>query len=82
VKAISAPMTETQRVSIAKLFEDKSPILVEVRFPRMGTSPDWHLCESASEVDSIWERVAPGVEIHLHSVWELKDEVRPMVVKR
>jgi hypothetical protein len=75
-------MTEAQRSAGIRLVDDKSPILVEVRFPRMGTSPDWHLCETMSEIDAIWERVAPGVELHLHSVWDLKDEVKPLVITR
>lgn len=82
MKTDSLPMTETQRAAIARLVDDKAPILIEVRFPRMGTSPDWYLADSVSFIESIWERVAPGVEIHLHSVWDLKDEMRPMVIKR
>jgi hypothetical protein len=82
MKTDSLPMTETLRSAIARLVDDKSPILVEVRFPRMGTSPDWHLCESVSEIEAIWERVAPGVEIHLRSVWDLKNEIEPMVITR
>ena len=31
--------------TITSLFADRPPVLVEVRFPNMGTSPDWFLCE-------------------------------------
>ena len=40
------PVTE----AVARLFATKSPVLVEVRFPRMGTSSDWFLCEDRDEL--------------------------------
>lgn len=47
-------------------------MLVEVRFPQMGTSSDWFLCENAAALDAILDRLDPGVEVHLSSVWDLK----------
>lgn len=75
-------MTPHDRDSVVALFDEKPPILIEVQFPRMGTSPDSYLYQAASEVDSLWDRVSPAVEIHFHSVWDLKDDVRPMTIVR
>jgi hypothetical protein len=38
----------------------------------MGTSPDWFLCEDVAALDAIVERLGPGAEVHLSSVWDLK----------
>lgn len=62
----------TALTAVGKLFEEKPPVLVEVRFPKMGTSSDWFLCESVTALDAILDRLGPGVEIHLRSVWDLK----------
>lgn len=59
--------------AVGKLFDEKPPVLVEVRFPKMGTSSDWYLCENAAALDAILDRLGPGVEIHLSSVWDLKN---------
>lgn len=64
---------ETLRAALAKLFQEKSPVLVEVRFPCMGTSADWYLCEEPDELDPILERLSPGTEVRLSSVWDLHD---------
>ena len=64
--------TNTVLTAVGKLFEEKPPILVEVRFAKMGTSSDWFLCENSSALDAILDRIGPGVEIHLRSVWDLK----------
>lgn len=58
----------------AKLNElfHKAPILVEVRFPQMGTSPDWYLCEDEEGFESVLARLGKGAELHLSSVWDLK----------
>ena len=45
---------------VGKLFEEKPPVLVEVRFPKMGTSSDWFLCENAPALDVILDRLGPG----------------------
>lgn len=57
----------------AKLFDEKPPVLVEVRFPKMATSSDWFLCENAAALEVILDRLGPGVEVHLNSVWDLKN---------
>lgn len=75
-------LTETQRSELGRLFDEKSPILVEVRFPRMGTSPDWYLCDSLTDFDPIWDRLGSGVAVHLHRVWDLKNNSRAMKLQR
>ena len=60
---------------VGKLFEDKPPVLVEVRFSKMGTSSDWFLCEDAAALDAILDRLGPEAEVHLNSVWDLKNPV-------
>jgi hypothetical protein len=46
--------------AVEKLFDEKPPLLVEVRFPKMGTSSDWFLCENADALDAILDRLGPG----------------------
>ena len=65
--------TNTALPAVGKLFDEKPPVLVEVRFPKMGTASDWFLCENAAALDAILDRLGPGVEIHLGSVWDLKN---------
>jgi hypothetical protein len=60
------------RFAISALFADAPPVLVEVRFPNAGTSPDWYLCEVEEQFDQILEGLSPGVELHLNSVWALR----------
>jgi hypothetical protein len=67
---------------IAALIAQKSPVLVEVWFPNMGTSPDWCLCEDRDELIPILDRLGPGAEIHLHSVWDLTDLIGGVVLKK
>jgi hypothetical protein len=45
------------------LFEQKAPILVEVRIPRMATSPDWFLCETTGDFDPVRDRLKVGVHL-------------------
>ena len=52
------PETDSVRTAIAALFAEKPPVLVEVRFPHMGTSSDWFLCEDATDLDPIFDRLA------------------------
>ena len=68
---LSAP--NTVLTAVRKLFDEEPPVLVEVRFPKMGTSSDWFLCETVVALDAILDRLGPGVEVHLSSVWHLKD---------
>jgi hypothetical protein len=78
----SLPDTKSVRAAAAKLFADKPPVLVEVRFPKMATSPDWFLCESEDELEPLLDRLAPGAEVHLHSVWDLKNSSGAVVMVR
>ncbi len=65
----------------AILFDEKPPLLVEVRFPKMATSSDWFLCEDAAALDVILDRLGPGAEIHLNSVWDLKNPAGEIVFR-
>src|SRR4051794_28019742 len=68
--------------AIEKLFEEKPPVLVEVRFPKMGTSSDWFLCEDTAALDAILDRLGPGAEVHISSVWDLKNPASDVVIQR
>lgn len=70
------------RTALEKLFDAKPPILVEVRFPKMGTSSDWFLCEDVAALDAILNRLGLGAEIHLNSVWDLKNPVGAVVIPK
>jgi hypothetical protein len=61
------------KAALSDLFDNSPPILVEVRFPHSGTSPDWYLCEEEEQLDEILERLGSGVELHINSVWDLKN---------
>ena len=43
----------TNRKEIGKIFQEKPPVLVEVRFPKMGTASDWYLCEDTATLEAI-----------------------------
>lgn len=60
--------------AIAVLLGDGTPVLVEVRFPSQGTSPDWYLYEEESQLEHLLNRLGPGVEVHVCSVWDLKTQ--------
>jgi hypothetical protein len=70
------------KTAIAALFADSPPVLVEVRFPNSGTSPDWYLCEDEEQLEEILERLGPGVELHLNSVWALRNIKGEICLKR
>jgi hypothetical protein len=69
------------RSEIAALFRS-APVLVEVRFPHMATSPDWYLCEEEEELASILGRLGSGAELRLISVWNLKSTGREVVLRK
>jgi hypothetical protein len=56
------------------LFNSSPPILVEVRFPESGTSPDWYLCDDLKELVEIVDTLGAGLELYLSSVWDLKNQ--------
>jgi hypothetical protein len=70
------------RTAVGKLFAEKPPALVEVRFPKMGTASDWFLCEDAAALDAILDRLGPGAEVHLSSVWDLKNPAGAVVIRK
>ena len=61
------------RAAISTLFENAPPVLVEVRFPLSGASPDRYLCEEEEHLEKILERLGSGAELHISSVWDLKN---------
>jgi hypothetical protein len=61
------------RAAAAQLFDRAPPVLVEVRFPNMATSPDWYLLDDEEELEALLERLTPQAELHLNSVWDLKN---------
>jgi hypothetical protein len=60
------------RTAAAELFSQRPPVFVEVRFPKMGTAPDWHLLEDDVEFEALLDSLTPSVELWLTSVWDLK----------
>ncbi len=61
------------RAEISALFENSPPILIEVRFLGCGTSPDWYLCAEQEQFEKLLEKFGAGVEMHVSSVWDLKN---------
>ena len=61
----------SEREQICDLFKKRSPVLVEVRFPKMGTSSDWYLIEDSDEFEAVWQKLTRGVEVHARSVWDV-----------
>ena len=61
------------RAIVSALFENTPPILIEVRFPGCGTSSDWYLFEELEQLDMLLERLGAGAELHISSVWDLKN---------
>jgi hypothetical protein len=58
------------------------PVMVEVRFPKMGTTPDWYLCEEEDHLKPILERLGPGAEVRLSSVWDLQNVKGEICLKK
>jgi hypothetical protein len=70
------------RKRINALIKTSPPVLVEVRFPNAATSPDWYLCQEESELDEIIERLGPGSELHVSSVWDLTNRKGDLHLRR
>ena len=70
------------KTAISALFDNSPPVLVEVRFTGMGTSPDWYLFEEQGEFEQLLERLSTGTELHLSSVWDLKNTKDSICVTR
>lgn len=82
MSTLSLPDTASVRAAVIKLFAEQPPALVEVRFPHMGTSSDWYLCEEEAELETILDRIGSGAEIHLSSVWDLRDATGGVVFRK
>lgn len=61
------------RATATTLFRQSPPVLVEVRFPNSGTSPDWYLLDDDDDFDALLDRLGPNAELYLSSVWDLKN---------
>lgn len=70
------------RTAISTLFNNSPAVLVEVRFPGSGTSPDWYLCEEEVELEQILESLGSGAELHVSSVWDLKNTRGEICLRR
>ncbi len=70
------------RAAITGLFDREAPILVEVRFPGCGTSPDWHLCEEEEQFNDVLDRLGAGAEVRLVSVWQIKTLPGELIVRK
>lgn len=68
--------------AISVLFNGSPPVLVEVRFPGSGASSDWYLCDDPQELVEIADKLGAGVELHLSSVWDLKNQKGEVRLKK
>jgi hypothetical protein len=67
------PAIAEARATVSALFENSPPLLIEVRFPGCATSPDWYLCDEEEEFEKVLDSLAPGAELHVSSVRDLKN---------
>jgi hypothetical protein len=66
------PDTPEARNAVERIFAN-SDVLVEVHFPRSGTSSDWYLFEDVEQLRQLLSKLAPGVEVYLTNVSDLDD---------
>lgn len=64
------------------LFEAGGPLLVEVRHPGAIESPDWFLCDSEEEFNSLLVRLNANVVLHVSRVWDLTNRAGAVVLRR
>jgi hypothetical protein len=70
---VLASQSNEARQAVTGIFDEGAPVLVEVRFPGMATSPDWYLLEEEDQFEQLLEKLAPGTELHVSSVYDLKN---------
>jgi hypothetical protein len=70
------------REEVSALIATRPPVLIEVRFPKMATSSDWHLVDDLKAFDALWSHVAAGVELHVTSVWDLPEAPATLALVR
>jgi hypothetical protein len=80
MNTILAPAIQSRISKAVTLFDEKPPILVEVRFPKAGTSPDWYLCQELTDFEALVQRLGDSGELHLHSVWDLTAKGKSIVL--
>jgi hypothetical protein len=72
-RSFLADSTEAKEM-VSRLLDKSPPVLVEVRFPKSATSPDWYLCHDREEFDEIMASLGTGAEMHISSVWDLQNK--------
>jgi hypothetical protein len=72
-RRLLADSTEAKEI-VSKLLDNSPPVLVEVIFPKVGTSPDWYLCQHREEFNEIMDSLGAGAELHISSVWDLQNK--------
>lgn len=77
-----SPLSSEAKAAIVSLFETAPPVLVEVRFPGCAASPDWHLLEDEEQLEQVLEHLGAGAELHLSSVWDLKNVKDEICVRK
>jgi hypothetical protein len=70
------------RDAISALLEGSAPVLVEVRFPGCAAAADWYLLGDSDEFDRLLDRLGPGAELHISSVWDLKNVKGEIVMQK
>jgi len=70
---VLASATDETRAAVSLLFDKAPPVLAEVRFPNAATAPDWYLLKHEEQFETLLGQLATGVEVHLSSVWDLKN---------
>jgi hypothetical protein len=70
------------RAAISALVEGSSPVLIEVRFPGCATASDWYLLSDDEQFDRLLDQLGPGAELHVSSVWDLKNVKGEVILGR
>jgi hypothetical protein len=78
------PSKQGTKDEIAAYFDQHGTVLVEVAFPKMGTSPDWYLFECPEQLADLLATLADNVVVRLvpvDSITSVKGE-RRFTIKR
>jgi hypothetical protein len=67
-----ATLSGEGQAAVRDLFNNASPVRVELRFPHMGTASDWCLLHDNDELDPILDPLGPGTKVILGSVLDTK----------
>ena len=69
VKRLEPAEPSVARAAIDRLFADWPPVLVMAKAP--GAAPAWHLLNSREQFRELLATLAPQVELHVSSAWDL-----------